>query len=98
MVQPSNWATIGGTLAVKAIATHMNATLQDAKAAGKRSAQGNGGKPTKQERKATKKARKRKRDRDAREGRAQDEEEGEEKNEGEEENEGEEGDEVEEVE
>ena len=61
VVQPSNWATMSSTLAVKALTAHMNASLQDAKAAGKRSAQGDGGQPTKltrRERRAAKKHKK----------------------------------------
>jgi hypothetical protein len=42
VVHPSNWATMSGTLAVKAMATHVNAFRQGVKAAGKRSVQSSG--------------------------------------------------------
>ena len=43
VVHPSNWATMSGTLAVKAMATHVNAFRQGVKAAGKRPMQNSEG-------------------------------------------------------
>ena len=54
MVLSKNWVTMISTLTVKVMSKHINAVLEDVKTAGKRSAQGSGGKTTKQERRAAK--------------------------------------------